>query len=84
MSGTDYAPRDRGRHRHQHQNHSRTQEPRFATMRFQVNFASTIFGEEVWNDGKRHVLYFGSIRHKILFEAAKLLKIGPTDFKGFL
>ena len=47
-----------------------------------ANFARTIFGAEVWNDGKSHVLEFGSIRHIVGFDGAKLLKIGSTDFEG--
>ena len=38
----------------------------------------------MWNDGKRHVLEFGIIRHTILFEGAKLCKIGFTDYEGLL
>ena len=38
----------------------------------------------MWNDGKSHVLEFGSIRHTVGFDGAKLLKIGSTDFEGLL
>ena len=68
----------------QYQYHCHTQEPRFPRTRFQANFLCFIFGEEVWNDGKRHVLEFGIIRHTILFEGAKLCKIGSTDYEGLL
>ena len=68
----------------QYQYHYRTQEPRFPRTRFQANFLCIIFGEDVWNDGKRHVLEFGIIRHTILFEGAKLFKIGSIDFEGLL
>ena len=36
----------------------------------------------MWNDGKSHVLEFGSIRHTVGFDGAKLLKIGSTNFEG--
>ena len=38
----------------------------------------------MWNDGKSHVLEFGSIRHTAGFDGAKLLKIGSTNFEGLL
>ena len=36
----------------------------------------------MWNDGKSHVLGFGSIRHTAGFDGAKLLKVGSTNFEG--
>ena len=38
----------------------------------------------MWNDGKRHVLKFKSIRRTIEFKGALLLKIGSNDFEGLL
>ena len=38
----------------------------------------------MWNDGKSHVLVFGSIWHTVGFDSAKFLKIGFTDFEGLL
>ena len=38
----------------------------------------------MWNDGKSHVLEFGSIRHTAGFVGAKLLKIASTNFEGLL
>ena len=38
----------------------------------------------MWNDGKSHVLEFGSIRHTAGFDGAKLQKIWSTDFEGLL
>ena len=38
----------------------------------------------MWNDGKSHVLEFGSIRHTVGFDGAKLLKTGSTDFEALL
>lgn len=36
----------------------------------------------MWNDGKTHMLEFGTIQSTIGFEGVKFLKIGSTNFKG--
>ena len=38
----------------------------------------------MWNDGKSHVLEFGSIWHIAGFDGAKLHKIASTDFEALL
>ena len=73
-SGTDFEPRHRRRHLHHHQRHGRTQESRFARMRVRANFAPTIFGVEVLNVDKKHVLEFGIIRSATGFKGGKLPK----------
>ena len=81
-SGTDFAPRHWRRHLHHHQRHGRTQESRFARKRVRANFARTIFGVELLNDDKRHVLQFVIIWRVIGFEGGKLPKIVFADFEG--